>query len=82
MTRFRQHMSKVVAAATVNGMEAITEIIRASERDGSACLESLHTAKEDLLDLLTDLDAAIATEIAARPTATPTIKRIRMAVQP
>lgn len=65
MRHFTQHMSVVVAAATVNGMEAIANCIKAYERTGEARRECLHEAKSDLLTWLSDIDRAIGAEIAA-----------------
>lgn len=77
MSRFTKHMSKVLSAASVNGADAIVECVKADEREGAARIECLHSAKEQLLEWLTDIDRALAIETAAKPTNTPTISRIK-----
>jgi hypothetical protein len=81
MPRYTLHMSKVLAAASVNGGDAIAASVIASERIGAARIECLHTAKEQLLQWLVDIDRALAIETAAKPTNAPTINRIRAVVE-
>lgn len=81
MQRFTEHMSKVLAAASVNGAEAIIESVKASEREGANRIECLHTAKEQLLEWLGDIDRALAIETGAKPTNTPTVSRIHAAAK-
>lgn len=65
MHRFSPLMSTVVAAATVNGMEAIANCIKAYERTGADRLECLREARDDLDQWFADIDAAIAAESLA-----------------
>ena len=67
MPRFSHHMSNVSAAATVHGMSAIENCIRAYERNGADRLECLQEAKADLLTWMTDIDRAIGAETATHP---------------
>lgn len=60
--RFSHTMSQLLAAATVNGTEAIVSCVKANERDGEDRLECLMEAKGDLEAFLADLNRAIAVE--------------------
>lgn len=63
MKTFTPTMSTALAAATVNGTEAMVCVVKASERAGVERLECLHEAKENLLEWLRDVDAAITDEV-------------------
>ena len=67
MRRFSPIMSTLVAAATVNGMEAIANCIKAQERVGSDRMECLQEVKGDLETWLADLNKAIEAERAKVP---------------
>lgn len=64
MIRFSPVLSTLVAAATVNGMEAIANCIKAQERDGEARMECLQEVKTDLEAWMADLNKAIEAEAA------------------
>lgn len=67
MNRFSPTMSTLVAAATVNGTEAMTNCVKAYERSGEARMECLREAKTDLETWLADLNKAIEAEAARVP---------------
>lgn len=65
MRRYSPHMSKLVASAAVNGIEAIAESVKANERVAYDRLECLRNAKRELNEWPTDLNAAIEAEMNA-----------------
>ena len=64
---FSPVMSTLVAAASVNGMEAIANCIKAYERSGESRMECLTEARRDLREWMADLEKAIEAEAAKVP---------------
>lgn len=76
---YRAHICKASAAAMVNGPDMIASLTRASDAATPAQrLHHLKAAEKDCLDTLKDIHAAIATETAECPTASPITNRIRL----
>lgn len=75
----REHTSKARAAALVPCPEIMSECVLAYERTGPASLDCLHEAQRLAIDLITEINAAIATELARQPQASPFARRIQAA---
>ena len=63
--RYRQHISKARAAASVHGPDILAALVTAEYAEGDSCITDLEDALQDAEQLVADIKNAVAKEKAA-----------------